>query len=70
MSKFKSNYDLKTQSALSDVNVGNLKFQKKPRASQEIKKMSFVGELPFKMKKAGKSDYLNSHLVEDKLLEE
>ena len=69
MSKFKSNYDLKTQSALSDVNVGNLKFQKKPRASQEIKKMSFVGELPFKMKKAGKSDYLNSHLVEDKLLE-
>ncbi len=69
MSKFKSNIDIKTQSALSDVNTGNLKFQKKPRASQEIKKMSFAGDLPFKMKKFGQSDYLNSNMIEDKLLE-
>ena len=31
--------------------------------------MSFAGDLPFKMKKIGKSDYLNSHLVGDKILE-
>ena len=69
MSKIRSNFDIKTQSALSDINTGNLKFQKKPRISHDFKKMSFVGELPFKMKKFGQSDYLNSHLVEEKLSE-
>ena len=31
--------------------------------------MSFAGDLPFRMKKMGQSDYLNSHLIEDKLLD-
>ena len=69
MSKFKSNIGPKTQSALSDINVGNLKFQKKARASQEIKKLSFFGDIPFKNKKNDKSDFLNSNMIEDKLLE-
>ena len=70
MSKFKSNIDFKTTSALSDLTVNNLKFQK-ARASRDIKKMSFVGDLPFKMKKIEPylTDKLNSNLVEDKLLE-
>ena len=68
MSKFKSNFDLKTQSALSDINIGNMKFAKKPRASHDYKKMSFAGAIP-NMKKFGKSDFVNSTSIEDKLLE-
>ena len=71
LSKFKSNIDFKNQSALSDLTVKNLKFQKQ-RASREIKKLSFIGDLPFKMKKMEQSfftDKLNSNLVEDKLME-
>ena len=71
-SKFKSNFDIKTQSALSDFN--NPTFQQKPRASCEIKKMSFIGELPSKMKKFGQTDYLTDKIgarnsIEEHLLE-
>ena len=73
LSKFRSNIDIKTQSALSDININNLKFLQKPRASREYKKMSFAGDLPFRMKKFEQSNYytdkLNSNLIEDKLLE-
>ena len=69
MSKFKSNFDLKTQSALSDINVGNLKFSKKYRASHDFKKKSFIGALPQMVKLGGKSELVNSNSIEDKLLE-
>ena len=71
-SRFKSNFDLKTQSALSDFN--NPKFQQKSRASREIKKMSFIGDLPSKMKKFGQPEFLTDKFgsrnsIEDRLLE-
>ena len=55
-SRFKSNFDVKTQSALSDIT--NTKFQQKQRASRDYKKMSFIGDLPSKLKKFGQPEGL------------
>jgi hypothetical protein len=67
-SRFKSNYDLKTTSALSDFN--NPKFQQKPRASQDHKKMSFIGDLHSRLKKFGQPEYLTDKVGSRNSIEE
>ena len=67
-SRFKSNFDLKTQSALSDFN--NPTFQKKPKSSHDNKKMSFIGDLPSKLKKFGQPEYLTDKIGSRNSIEE
>ena len=71
-SRFKSNIDAKTQSALSDF--PNPKFQQKARPSHDYKKMSFIGDLPSKLKKIGQPDGLTDKIgsrnsIDDHLLD-
>ena len=71
-SRFRSNFDIKTQSALSDFT--HPKFQKKPKESRDYKKMSFVSDVPIKIRKFDQPEFLTDKFnsrnsIEEHLLE-